>query len=249
MMVSVLCFHAWCMSPALADTFPFGNNVNGLNAAPGPPSKTFIGSDFTMRLSAGPAGAVLRETGGSAGLGVDSSPLLPTTTDLLAFSMSLLGGSSALAGSSEFVEFSFDQPGVLTGINFDGLSDERLEFFRLETTGGVRYNFFDSAANTTVPGAVEGAALPGTEIYLLEILGGPNDEAQELAIPFTAGQVFTLTYDELGAEHGALIAGNGASLQGITVAAVPEPAAIFTVIQGGLAVVACLRHRRSVVSS
>ena len=83
------------------------------------------------------------------------------------------------------------------------MSDERLEFFRLETNGGVRYNFFDSAADTTVPGAVTAANLPGIEILLLEVWAAPIDEAQGLSIPFAAGQVFTLAYDELGPERAA----------------------------------------------
>ncbi|MBX3435100.1 MAG: hypothetical protein KF847_17420 [Pirellulales bacterium] len=217
--------------------FSFGNDANGLNGFPGPASIALSSGEFSMELTAGPAGAVLRETNGAAGLGVDSAAI-PDVTDVLAFSMSLLGGTGPLAGSAEYVEFSFDRPGRITGLDFDGLSDERLEYFRLETIGGVRYNFFDSAADTTVPGAVQGAidagVLPGETIFLLEILGGPIDEAQGLSIPFAAGQTFRLTYGELGAAFGALRAGNGGTLQGITVEPVSEPAAALLALTAAI---------------
>ena len=59
---------------------------------------------------------------------------------------------------------------------------------------------------------------------MLEINSAIDDEAQNLNIPFAAGQTFTLIFDSLGPEFHPLLAANGARFQGITVQSVPEPA-------------------------
>jgi hypothetical protein len=247
---------------ARAATFPFGNNVHGLNAAPGPASHTFTSGEFNLQMSAGPAGAVLRETNGPAGLGVDSSALAPQTTDNLAFSLSVLGGSGEYAGSGEYVEFSFDRPGILTGLNFDGVKDELLEYILLETAGGRRIFFFDSSANMPdvvhpiyqhpLDAAVMANQIDGEVVLLWEVVGLYNDEVYDLNIPFSAGQRFRLTFGAVAPPF-AQGPSNGATLQGITVAAVPEPGsgAILVVLSVGTAVglrrrqvFVRIRHRR-----
>jgi hypothetical protein len=115
----------------------------------------------------------------------------------------------------------------LTGINFDGVKDEALEYFILDTPHSGRINFFDSQININVPGAVAAAVqanvVTGAVVLLLENLSF-DDEAQGLHIPFAAGEQFTLTYAELGPVFHPTDTPNGARLQGITVVAVPEPA-------------------------
>ncbi len=224
------------IASARGETFTFGLSANNLLGAS---SKTLTSGTYSMDLSAGPLGSGLWETSSDAGMGVDSTAVLGA------------GGSAArfdrINGTSEFIEFSFDAPGILTGLNFDGVKDESFEYFVLESTGGVRINFFDSAANTTVAGAIDNAVLQGAVtgqvVYLLEG-GGFDDETNSLSIPFAAGQLFKLTYAEVGGGLGAqfepLLAPNGARLQGITVA-VPEPA---TLLLAGAALAALLPARR-----
>jgi hypothetical protein len=185
-----------------------------------------------MDLVAGPPGGGLWETGSALGMGVDATAVLGP------------GGQAArfdrIGGTSEYVEFSFDAPGVLTGLNFDGVKDESLEYFLLESSGGVRINLFDSAANTTIPGAIDNAlaqgVVTGQVVYMLEG-GGFDDETNSLFVPFTAGQVFKLTYLEVGGGLGEPFepteVPNGARLQSITV--VPEPASLVLAVAAGCA--------------
>ncbi len=225
---------------ARGETFAFGLGANNLLGAT---SKTLNSGGFAMDLVAGPAGSGLWETAGVGGMGVDSTAVLGP------------GGQAArferINGTGEFVEFFFDVPALLTGLNFDGVKDESLEYFILESTGGLRVNLFDSAANITIPGAIDNAVLQGAVtgqvVYMLEG-GGFDDETNNLAIPFAAGQVFRITYAEVGGGLGAafepIIAPNGARLQGITVAAVPEPASLaLSVGTAGILIMAALARR------
>jgi hypothetical protein len=228
-----------------AETFPFGsnsqNNINGTSAA------VLRKGSFTMQLQPQLAGALLSELS-TAGMGIDSVPVVGSGNDQPAL-FDVLGGSGSLAGTGEAVRFSFAQPGVLTGIDFDGVKDESLEYFILESTGGVRVNFFDSAANLTIPNAVDAAvlagAVTGAVVYLLEINDAIDDEAQNLSISFAAGQEFTLTFNALGPEFRPILASNGARFQSITVQSVPEPCDVAMTIGLGLAYcIATVRRRR-----
>ena len=204
------------------------------------PTATVTAGAWTLNLAAGgPSGALLYESGGGA-------PFLGVGPDGDNFDFNVVGGTS------EFVAFSFNQPGILTGLNFDGVKDESLEYFILETNAGVRLNFFDSAANTTIPGAVDNAvaqgAVTGGIVYLLEV-SGFDDEVIDLAIPFTAGQVFRLSYAEVGGGLGAdfepIVVPNGSRLQSLTVASVPEPAGVLLATTGAVACLAIGARRRS----
>jgi hypothetical protein len=218
-----------------AGTFTFGGSANGIN---GQPTADLAQDDVTLHLEVShPAGGVLNEPE-AKGLGVDSRPavgIFEPTPGVF----NLISDGSPLAGTAESIVFSFDRPGRLTGINFDGVKDEALEYFILESADDVRINFFDSLGNISVPGAVDAAALPGGPVtgeivYLLEINSAIDDEAQGLNIPFAAGQEFRLTYAELPDQYGPTEAGNGARLQGITVVTVPEPAAWLLALGIGL---------------
>lgn len=229
------------LGSARSETFTFGSNANDLVGAA---TKTLVSGGFSMDLAAGPVGSGLWETGSAVGMGVDSTAVLGA------------GGQSArfdrIGGVSEFVEFSFAAPGNLTGLNFDGVKDEAFEYFLLESAGGVRVNLFDSAANITIPGAIDNAvllgAVTGEVVYLLEG-GGFDDETNSLLIPFAAGQVFKLTYMELGGGLGAQYeptnVPNGARLQSTTVAAVPEPSSFALKFSAAAVLLAArLRQRR-----
>lgn len=220
---------------ARGETFVFGsgsqNNINGTASA------SLTKGTFTMQLLPALPGSLLSEVS-SAGMGIDSTPVAGTGDGQPSL-FNVLGGSGPLAETGEALQFSFLQSGVLTGINFDGVKDESLEYFVLESPGGGRMNFFDSAANTTIPGAVASAAangaITGDVIYLLEVNSAIDDEAQNLHIPFAAGEQFTLTFRSLGPEFHPLLAANGARLQGVTVQSVPEPSGIAIAV--GLALV------------
>ncbi|REK17443.1 MAG: PEP-CTERM sorting domain-containing protein [Planctomycetota bacterium] len=217
-------------SPSRGDTtFAFSNN--GISNQP---AASLTSGDFTLNLAAGgPAGSYLYESNGNPELGVG-----PGGSNL---SIEIIGGVA------EYVEFSFDEPGILRGIDFDGVKDEALEFFLLESAG-VRINFFDSAANTTVAGAVDNAVnqgvVTGDVFYLLETFQF-DDTAMNLAIPFSAGQTFRLTYShigDLGAPYSPTEPQNGARIQTITVD-VPEPSS-FLLAAAGLAVLGFAHRRR-----
>src|SRR5262245_14307245 len=100
-----------------AETFPFGsnsqNNINGASAA------VLTKGNFTMQLQAKLSGTLLSELS-TAGMGINSIPVVGAGNDQPAL-FDVLGGSGPLAGTGEAVRFSFAQPGVLTGINFDGV--------------------------------------------------------------------------------------------------------------------------------
>lgn len=218
---------------AAATTFDFnGNGIFGV------PTASITAGDFTVNLAAGgPPGSLLYESFGATELGIGPGG------EILSFEV--------INGVAEQLQFSFDEPGVLTGIDFDGVKDEALEFFILQSSPGVRVNFFDSAANTTIPGAIDNAvtqgAVIGDVVYLLET-SQHDDEALDLAIPFAAGQQFTLTYAEvgdLGAPFSPTVAPNGARLQRITVAAIPEPASLPLLALAMLALIATRAVSRS----
>ena len=173
-------------------------------------------AELTLELQAGPAsaGAVLREF--SAGLGIQSrtvAGVFDPNLDKFDVLLDVLG--------TDTLTFSFDKPGVLTGIDFDGVKDEPLEFFTLESTNGLQLHFFDSQA---VPSLVTAAALPGQVIYLLETAQF-DDEIRNLQIRFSAGEQFKLTYGELDRLFAVPEPGNGARLQSITVEEIQEPVA------------------------
>lgn len=207
---------------ALAADFRFGSNAGGFN---GQTSVVLNEAGSSLLLTAGPLGAVLDERS-SGGLGVNSR-ILPGVTGGEVDKFDVIEGSAAVAGAGEFVTLQFDTPGVITAIDFDGVKDESFEYFILTTESGARINFFDSASNTTVPGAVDAAisdgAVTGEVVYMLEG-GGFDDEAFGLTIPVLAGDLVTITYAELGPTYGPLLSPNGARFQGVTFeASIPEP--------------------------
>ncbi|MEM6328968.1 MAG: hypothetical protein AAF790_01835 [Planctomycetota bacterium] len=207
-------------SPAAAVEFRFGTNEG--NAINGRAAATLTGGGFALSLGTTAPGAVIAEISQS-GMGVNSGAIAGVT-DGSTDKFDLLGGVSPLSGMGEQISFSFDQPGVLTGLDFDGVKDEDYEFFLLQTATSTDLYFFDSFAGSTAdPSLID---VPGMVVFLQEDpqLGGGSpidDRSPTLAIPFAAGQEFLLTYGELAVGGG----GNGARLQGITVRAVPEPAA------------------------
>lgn len=205
-----------------AEEFIFGGNLNGLA---GQGSKTLVSGRFTMTLEVTRDGAVMAETD-SRGLGVNSRGIAGAT-DPTSDKFDVLGGT--LAGEADQVRFWFDRDGFLRDLDFDGVSDEDYEYFLLQTPTSPDLYFFDSFNGSTAdPGLI---SVPGVVHFLQEAPGGGgsgpvDDRSRPLGIPFTAGQVFVLTYGELAD-------GNGAKWQGVTV--VPEPCTALLLVASAVA--------------
>lgn len=206
-----------CFAPHTAEAavFSFGAGRNGLlDVASG------VVTDDGLSLALVPtiAGSLLNERGRS-GLGINSQSIAEVNDNRTTASrvdMNVLGGTGPLAGQAEGVTLSFDQDGLLTEIDFDGVKDETLKFFRLQSAS-FDFFFFDSAAD---PNRI---AVPGEVVFLQEppFDRAFDDRSRRLAIPFTAGEALTLTFGTLGTSGAA----NGARLQGVMAIAVPKPSA------------------------
>lgn len=229
--------------PSSAATVGFGSQANGVS---GLSRATLDLGEASLAIEAWPqygaASAVLDERG-RAGLGVNSRTIPGVSGGELDKFDVITSLNPELDGRGESVTLTLDRPGYLSAIDFDGVKDEALEYFVLTTESGDRYEFFDSAANTTVAGAVDAAVnagvVTGDVVYLLEDATF-DDEIFGLTIPFAAGEVITITYAELGAQFGPIQSGNGARLQGLGFEFVPEPNTFSLAAVGGLGV----RRRR-----
>jgi hypothetical protein len=223
---------------AQAATFRFESSadpVNGQSFA----AKTVEGR--TMSLAASPAGAVLDVRFG--GLGVNSRAIVGAT-DSGIDRFNVLGGG--FAGESESIEFSFDAPGVITTLDFDGVKDESFEFFQLTTPRSGVWSIFDSQIGLRL---IDITLIDEPNLTLLTEAGSPDDDLFGIAIPFAAGEVFTLTYREYTPDPSNYQPGfvpeapNGARFQGLEVTFVPEPSAgLLLASVGGF--VATLSRRR-----
>lgn len=213
---------------ASAEEFVFGFAGNGLTSAAQLSSADLTVGGFTMQLLAtGPDEAWLYESNGAPGLGIgDTKGPVSIGGDHEDFHV--------VDGVGEGIVFSFDRPGVLTGLDFDGVKDENYEYFQLQTAGSPDLYFFDSFEGSTAD--PELINVPGVVAFLNEFTP-PDDGILDLAIPFAAGQTISITYGELGVG----LPGNGGRLQRIVVAAVPEPATFSSV----LIAIAALGYLRS----
>ncbi len=220
--------------------FSFGSNAgNGLH---GEASGQLAQGGFTLSLETTLPDALLAELSQS-GLGVNSrSNPAVGFADGSTDKMDVFGSSSSLAGQGEQIRFSFDKPGILKSINFDGVKDEDYEYFLLQSANNPDLYFFDSFQGSLAdPGLIN---VPGQVIFLLEDpqLGGSSpidDKTPPLSIRFEAGQEFLLTYGELAVGGG----GNGGRLQAITVAEIPEPGSAILAL--GFAALAAMTRLRA----
>lgn len=190
---------------------------------------------FAMALQAHPAGAQLDDRD-SQGLGIDTSALAGVTDNQSTSGttkLNLIDGSNSLSGQPESLSFSFDRPGILKSLFFDGVKDETLEYFLLVFPDGSEITLFDSQTDFRL----------GVQGYQLADLNVPNpvefqkedDDLTEIDYVFKAGETFTLTYGE--ADYSEVpdystnpqfpnfpnAVGNGARFQGVVVESIPEP--------------------------
>lgn len=219
---------------AVAAQFDFGSERNGLT---GNAAGVVVDAGLELSLRTVVPGSLLSERA-SGGLGIDSQSIADANDNSGTASrvdFNVLGGPGPLAGVGEAIMFSFDRPGLLTELDFDGVKDESFEYFRLQSDAGLDVFFFDSAADPTA------IVVVGDVVFLLEEEGNRfiDDRTPPLSIPFAAGEGFTLTFGELPFGDVA----NGARLSGLTVIAIPEPsaAALFALLLGGCAIASVRR--------
>jgi hypothetical protein len=228
--VALCCFSA----RGLAASFVFGGEANGLS---GIASKTLShdGISMSLAVAANLPGAVFNESD-ARGVTINSAAV-PGVTDTD-------GGTkiNRLAGpvATESLTFSFDKAGVIDDILFDGITDDALEFFRLESTGGYLGTFFDFE----IPAIVDVSLITEPNIEYIYTGVGFNDDRFGINIPFQAGEVFTLSYGQLDAlvPNGGEF-GNGGRFGGVNVHVVPEPGSVWLAVAGALVV---LQIRRCV---
>jgi hypothetical protein len=208
------------------ETLVFEDNLHALT---GQTSATVAVGSFAGTFTAGPAGARLNEND-DAGLGIDNRLVAGSTADTGinrgATKFNIIGGSGPLAGSAEFITFSFDRSGVLQDLLFDGLKDESLEFFELLLPSGAKRTIFDS--QTLAKLTDQGFNLADLQVVNPVLCQDEEDDLYDLNYRFAAGEIFTLTYGEV--DFNSLLSGyvpvvdqvpNGARLQGLAV--IPEP--------------------------
>ncbi|MEM8945131.1 MAG: hypothetical protein AAGD11_08105 [Planctomycetota bacterium] len=204
-----------------AGTFSFGSGSG--NSISGDTTGTISAGGFQMSVAALPAGGSVFDESDSDGLGVNSSAATGTA-DGDPDKFSIVGGNGAADGMGESITFSFDRSGFLTELRFDGLKDEALEFFQLQTPSGTVFSYFDAQTALRVPLNL----LTVPNLRLLDpddLIADTDDDITNLSLPFEPGEQFTITYGEFPQPSGisGLSVPNGARLQGIVVSAVPEP--------------------------
>ncbi len=216
-------------SQATAATVILGNNVHGLT---GLTTGTIAADLFTATIAAGPLGALLNETN-DQGLGIDNRLAAGATADSGSTrgitKINIIGGSGPLAGTAEFVTLSFDRPGVLQHLLFDGVKDETLEFFAITLPNGQVLSVFDSQAQEKLND--QNFDLADLQVANPILCPDEEDDLYDLNYRFEAGAVFKITYGEV--DYGTLLPGyvpvvndlpNGSRFQGFSV--VPEPSAL-----------------------
>jgi hypothetical protein len=228
--VALCCFSA----RGLAASFVFGGEANGLS---GVASKTLSHDGISMSFAVGAnlPGAVFNESDWR-GVTIDSSAVAGVTDIEGGTKINLLAGPVV----TESLTFSFDKAGVIDDIFFDGITDDALEFFRLESTGGYLGTFFDFE----IPAIVDVGLITEPNIEFIYTDAVLNDDRFGINIPFQASEVFTLSYGQLDAlvPNGGEL-GNGGRFGGVNVHVVPEPASVWLVVAGALVV---LQIRRCV---
>jgi hypothetical protein len=225
------------------ETLIFEDNLHALT---GQTSAAVAVGSYSGTFTAGPAGARLNEND-DAGLGNDNRLVAGATADTGinrgATKFNIIGGSGPLAGSAEFITFSFDKPGVLQHLFFDGLKDESLEFFELLLPNGNKRTIFDSQTQAKLTD--QGFDLADLQVPNPILCQDEEDDLYDLNYRFAAGEVFKLTYGEV--DFNSILPGyvpvvdqvaNGARFQGLAV--IPEPTT--TVLVAAVMVLASTRR-------
>ena len=243
--ILIVAFGLAICGQVLANTVVLEDNLHGLTGLTAGQVST---GPFTATIAAGPSGAVLNEND-SQGLGVDNRLAAGATADSGSnrgtTKLNIIGGSGAVAGSGEFVTLSFDRPGVLQHLLFDGVKDESLEYFQLILPNSEVLTIFDSQTHAKLND--QGFDLSDLQVTNPILCQDEEDNLYDLNYRFQAGDVFMIAYGEV--DFGTQLPGyvpvvdqepNGARFQGFSV--VPEPSswAISAMLLTG--VLLCRRH-------
>ena len=127
-----------------------------------------------------------------------------------------------LAGpvATESLTFSFDKAGVIDDLLFDGITDDALEFFRLESTGGYLATFFDFEIPAIVDVGLMHRAEHRVHVHGRRLQRRPLRHQH----PVSGGRgVHALVRPGQRAGAAGAALGNGGRFGGVNVHAVPEP--------------------------
>jgi hypothetical protein len=247
-------------SPACAGTlhaFLFGSRAGGsTGSVVGRTTATLDAGGLAATFVAGPTGAVLDDSN-VQGLGIDSRSLSgasDVTPQSSPTKLNLIDGTHPLAGSSEWLEFSFSRHGVLRTLLLDGVKDETLEFAILQLPDGTVRTVMDSQAEYRLN--LQGYGLSDLGVARPSPAQEEDDDLGGLDIAFRPGERFRLSYGEF---DGARVPnyrpfpqyppeipqprGDGWRFQGVIVE-IPEPAAAALAAAAGLTTLRRRRRRR-----
>lgn len=240
--IAIFCLSIAQCTVSSAASFLFGTEIGGQNSLIfsqlDRSSATLVDDSVAATFVAGPAGGRLDDRD-EQGLGIDTSQLDNVSDggsigDTTKFN--IIDGSNSRSGQGESIAFSFDRPGILETLLFDGMKDETLEYYELELPSGERITIFDSQTEFRL--GLQGFSLSDLSVPNPVMAPTENDDLTGIGFAFNADDVFVLTYGEGDytevpgyRTNPALPAGipntpgNGARFQGVVVTTVPEPGA------------------------
>lgn len=229
---------AACSQSYAATLFLFGNG--GIqNSIAGMASADVQNGSVTMMLTAGPAGSRFDDSD-EQGLGIDSVDTSAGISDPDRSKVNLITGHPLGTKIGEAISFSFNRPGILHDLLFDGVKDETLEYFSLTLPNGQVMTIFDSQTRFRL--GIQDYALSDLNLANPVQCQTENDDLMGIDYRYQAGQVFTLTYGE--GDYGLIpdyrtnprfpqfpnAVGDGCRFQGVNVSVIPEPSTIVLLI-------------------
>ncbi len=219
-----------CQSSEAA-SFLFGvgqirNTITGLASA------ELESEGVKIFLQAGPSGSRFDDSD-AQGLGINSINSPAGITDPDRTKLNFIAGHPSGTPVAESFAFSFNRPGILKDLLFDGVKDETLEYFSLEFPDGHVITMFDSEADFRL--GIQGFSLTDLNVSHPIEFQTEDDDLTGIGYSFAAGEVFTFTYGEGSYDdvpgyrtnpnfpQFPNAVGDGARFQGVVVQIIPEP--------------------------
>lgn len=226
-----------------ASSFLFGSG-GVQNTIFGLPHAEIENEDVRLSLQAGPSGSRFDDSD-SQGLGINSLDASAGINDPDSAKINFITGHPSGVKVAETFSFSFNRPGVLEDLLFDGVKDETLEYFSLTFPNGNVITIFDSQTRFRL--GIQGYLLSDLNVANPIECQTENDDLTDINYSFQAGDVFTLTYGE--GDYSLVpnyhtnprfpqfpnAVGDGSRFQGVVITVIPEPAAAIM----GLFALAC----------
>lgn len=222
---------AACCQSYAATLFLFGNG--GIqNSIAGLANADVQNGSVTMTLTAGPDGSRFDDSD-EQGLGVDSVDPSMGIADPDRSKVNLITALPPGTKTGEAISFSFNRPGILHDLLFDGIKDETLEYFSLTLPNGHVMTIFDSQTSFRL--GIQNYALSDLNLANPVECQTEDDDLTGIDYRYQAGQVFTLTYGE--GDYGLVpnyrtnprfpqfpnSVGDGCRFQGVNISDIPEP--------------------------